>query len=170
MQKIQKKDRHFKAPRKRLAKIALSDGRRIKLYLYKDADDLPKNFGNIKITGIDGREHKLSDMLEKGPISALTDMNIGSRTSYDGMWFRDWKEGATTKETVTNMITANLGPSVSIGSNMLSGVDDFGNGKLGRGAEKFAPAFFKAPLVAARLHSPVRLSAEQTISGLSTPA
>ncbi len=112
---------------------------------------LPKYFGNTVIPGLDGRDHKLSDVLEKGPASVLTDMNIGSRTSYDGMWFRDWKQGATFKETTINMLAANLGPSISVGGNMLSGVDDLADGKIQRGLEKFAPAFFKAPLVASRL-------------------
>lgn len=112
---------------------------------------LPKNFGDIVIPGLDGRKHKLNEVLEKGPVSALTDMNIGSRTSYDGLWFREAKMGATTKETVLNFLAANLGPSISVGGNALSGIDDLGNGKIQRGLEKLAPAFFKAPLVAVRL-------------------
>jgi len=112
---------------------------------------LPETFGHIVIPGLDGRDHWLSEVLEKGPASVLTDMNIGSRTSYDGLWFREAKIGATTKETVLNFLAANLGPSISVGSNALSAIDDFGNGKIQRGLEKIAPAFFKAPLVAARL-------------------
>jgi hypothetical protein len=111
---------------------------------------LKKNFGQIKIPGLDGRDHSLDTILEKGPVSALTDINIGSRTSYDGLWVRDWKQGANTKETMLNFLAANLGPGVSIGGNMLSGIDDFADGKIQRGLEKFAPAFFKAPLVAVR--------------------
>jgi hypothetical protein len=112
---------------------------------------LPRNFGHIEIPGLDGRRHRLNEVLEKGPVSALTDMNIGSRTSYDGLWFREAKMGATTKETVLNFLAANLGPSISVGGNALSAIDDFGDGKIQRGLEKIAPAFFKAPLVAARL-------------------
>jgi hypothetical protein len=108
-------------------------------------------FGHIEIPGLDGRDHSLNEILEKGPASVLTDMNIGSRTSYDGLWFREAKMGATTKETVLNFLAANLGPSISVGGNALSAIDDFGNGKIQRGLEKIAPAFFKAPLVAARL-------------------
>jgi hypothetical protein len=112
---------------------------------------LPETFGHIVIPGLDGRDHWLSEVLEKGPASVLTDMNIGSRTSYDGLWFREAKMGATTKETVLNFLAANLGPSISVGSNALSAIDDFGDGKIQRGLEKIAPAFFKSPLVAARL-------------------
>ena len=112
---------------------------------------LHDTFGHIEIPGLDGRDHSLNEILEKGPASVLTDMNIGSRTSYDGLWFREAKMSDTTKETVLNFLAANLGPSISVGGNALSGIDDLGNGKIQRGLEKLAPAFFKAPLVAARL-------------------
>ena len=114
---------------------------------------LPQHFGNIQITGLDGQKHGLNELLEKGPISALTDMNIGSRTSFDGLWFRDAKQGKTNLETVQNIILANLGPGVSTGVNMVGAVDDFNNGQIERGLEKLVPAIFKGPLVASRLAS-----------------
>jgi hypothetical protein len=113
---------------------------------------LPKYFGNNTVTGLDGRQHRLSDMLEKGPISALTDINIGSRTSFDGMWFREAKPGKTYLETAQNLILANMGPGVSTGVNMVGAVDDFSNGHIVRGLEKLVPAFFKGSLTAYRLN------------------
>jgi hypothetical protein len=115
---------------------------------------LRDTFGHIPFPGLDGRDHSLNEVLEKGPASVLTDMNFGSRTQYEGLWFRGSKLGPTgffDKETVLNLLAANLGPGFSIGSTMLDGVQDIANGKIQRGLEKFAPAFFKAPLVAARL-------------------
>ena len=112
---------------------------------------LPKYFGDITIPGIDGRQHRLSEVLEKGPISALTDINIGSRTSFDGMWWREAKPGKTYLESAQNIILANLGPGVSTGINMIGAVDDFSNGKIQRGLEKLVPAFFRGSFVAARL-------------------
>jgi hypothetical protein len=112
---------------------------------------LPKHFGHIKITGLDGNEHRLSDVLEKGPISMLTDINIGSRTSFDGIWFREAKPGKNVQETVQNYITENLGPGVSVGLNMVGAIDDFNDGKIQRGLEKLAPAFFKGPITSVRL-------------------
>lgn len=114
-------------------------------------DFLPNHFGNITVKGVDGRQHRLSDMLEKGPISALTDINIGSRTSFDGMWFRAAKPGKTYLETAQNFILANMGPGVSTGVNMVGAVDDFNNGHITRGLEKLVPAFFKGSLTAFRL-------------------
>ena len=114
-------------------------------------DFLPSQFGNNTVTGLDGRQHRLSDMLEKGPISALTDINIGSRTSFDGMWFRDAKPGKTYLESAQNLILANMGPGVSTGVNMVGAVDDFSNGRIIRGLEKLVPAFFRGSLTAYRL-------------------
>lgn len=112
---------------------------------------LPKHFGHIEITGLDGKKHRLSEILEKGPISVLSDINIGSRTSFDGIWFREAKPGKNWQETIENYIKENLGPGVSTGLNMVGAIDDFNEGKLLRGAEKLVPAFFKGPLTSYRL-------------------
>lgn len=114
-------------------------------------DWLPEHFGQVTIPGLDGRQHRLSDVLEKGPISALTDINIGSRTSFDGLWFRAAKPGKNYLETAQNYILANLGPGVSTGVNMVGAIDDFIGGHIDRGLEKLVPAFFKGSLVANRM-------------------
>lgn len=107
---------------------------------------LPQLFGDAKINGV-----PLSTIVEKGPISALADWNIGSHTSFDGMWFREAKPGKTALETVQNTILANLGPGASTGLNMVGALDDFSSGHIERGIEKLVPAIFKNPLVAYRL-------------------
>jgi hypothetical protein len=112
---------------------------------------LPKYFGEITMPGLDGRQHSLAEVLEKGPISVLTDINFSSRTSFDGMWWREAKPGKTFVETAQNIILSNLGPGVSTGFNMAGAVDDFSNGKIQRGLEKLVPAFFRGSLVATRL-------------------
>jgi hypothetical protein len=112
---------------------------------------LPENFGHIEITGLDGRKHRLSELLEKGPISALTDINIGSRTSFDGMWFRDPNPGRTWKETAVNILSTNLGPGVSTGLNLTGAIDDFSKGEVLRGLEKSVPALFRTPITAYRI-------------------
>jgi len=111
---------------------------------------LPEQFGEIKMPGIDGKEYKLSTVLEKGLVSVLTDVNVGSRTSFNNMWFRSAPEGKDWKETAFNIAEANLGPSVSAGGNFISGVEDVWDGKIRRGLEKMVPAFFKGSIVASR--------------------
>jgi hypothetical protein len=110
-----------------------------------------ENFGHIEITGLDGRPHRLNELLEKGPISALTDMNIGSRTSFDGMWFRDPNPGKNWTETAINIATSNLGPGVSTGLNLTRGVEDLSKGEILRGLEKLVPALFRTPIAAYRI-------------------
>jgi hypothetical protein len=111
---------------------------------------LPEHFGTIMVPGLDGRDHKFSAVLEKGPISVLTDINIGSRTSFNNMWFRSAPEGKDWKETAFNIAEANLGPGVSAGANFLSGVENLVDGKIQRGLEGIAPALFRGGLTAIR--------------------
>ena len=114
---------------------------------------LPDTFGHIKVPNASGREIPLNTVLERGPISALTDMNFGSKTSHDitSLWFRDAKPGATWAETAQNMLIANLGPSVSTSVNFIGGMQDIYEGKVARGMEKLSPAFVKGFPMAYRL-------------------
>jgi hypothetical protein len=95
---------------------------------------------------------KYAEMLEKGPISAISGLNIGSRTSMDGMWIREsGKVSKTDAEAVQNFLIANLGPGVSKGLDIVGGLDDFNNGHTLRALERMVPALFKNPIVAYRL-------------------
>jgi hypothetical protein len=85
-----------------------------------------------------------------GPVSALTDVNIGSRTSFDNLWFRGGQPSKTNAEAFSNFLLANLGPAISGLLGQASALDDFENGHIERGIEKLLPAFFKNPLVATR--------------------
>jgi hypothetical protein len=91
-----------------------------------------------------------ADMLYSGPISSATDINIGSKTSFDNLWFRGGKPAKTAQEAFNNFALANIGPAVSGILGQAGAIDDFENGHIERGLEKMLPAFFKNPLVAAR--------------------
>ena len=91
-----------------------------------------------------------ADMLYSGPISSATDINIGSKTSFDNLWFRGGKPAKTNQEAFNNFVLANIGPAVSGIIGQAGAFDDFENGHIERGLEKMLPAFFKNPLVAAR--------------------
>ena len=117
---------------------------------------LPEWFGPLRYqttTGLDGKEHPLSSILERGAVSELTDINVGSRTSYDGMVWRGGKRGDTIPETVNNFILANLGPAFSTLSQGPESAEDYKKGNTKRSAEKLAPAMFKGSLTAERLSS-----------------
>ena len=91
-----------------------------------------------------------ADMLYSGPISSITDINIGSKTSFDNLWFRGGKPAKTNQEAFNNFVLANIGPAVSGIIGQAGAFDDFENGHIERGLEKMLPAFFKNPLVGAR--------------------
>ena len=115
--------------------------------VYQNADlrfrrFLEENFGAVT-----------ADMLYSGPISSITDINIGSKTSFDNLWFRGGKPAKTNQEAFNNFVLANIGPAVSGIIGQAGALDDFENGHIERGLEKMLPAFFKNPLVAGRLAS-----------------
>lgn len=104
---------------------------------------MKENFGQPTV-GFDGRKHRLGDILVNGPVSELTDLNIGSRTSMDlySMWFRDSIKGDTTKETVFNFLLGNVAGG-SLVAGFSDGYDDFNNGDITRGLKKMLPAAFR---------------------------
>lgn len=105
---------------------------------------MKEKFGDPMV-GIDGRPHRLGDLLVNGPISELADMNIGSRTSMDlyGMWFRDVIEGDSGWGTFTNFIASNVA-GVSLIKNFFDAKDDLENGDMDRALQKMFPAFFRS--------------------------
>ena len=109
-----------------------------------------RNFGEPTVEGPDGKMHSLAGMLEFGPVSELTDMNIGSRTSFDDLWFREGAPAETTDEYVMNALAANV-PPVSMILNTARAYDDFKGGHVLRGLSKLAPAFFGGPIRSAIL-------------------
>lgn len=111
---------------------------------------LPKYFGDIKIPGAGSADYPLSSILEKGPISVLTDLNFGSRTALDGIWFKTPKVGKDLQEDVKNWLEAFLPAGVSAASNIVKGITSINDGKIGQGMTELLPAFFANPVKATR--------------------
>jgi hypothetical protein len=95
----------------------------------------------------------LSRGVEMGPISAYTDLNVGTSTSLDGLWFRSDAPAETSREAFMNFVFSFTGPIGSVGANFAGAFDDFEKGQFNRGLEKFAPAWLKGGLSAMRLKS-----------------
>jgi anti-anti-sigma regulatory factor len=94
----------------------------------------------------------LARVVEAGPLSALTDMNIGASTSLDGMWFRNDSPQAGYEEQVKDfMYETMFGPFGSLGSNIARGVEDLERGNYLRAMENFLPAMFRNVAKAERL-------------------
>jgi hypothetical protein len=100
--------------------------------------------------------------VKMGPISAVTDLNIGASTSLDGLWFRDDTPAETSKAAFQEMAFNSItGPFGSMGQQIASAFDDFNNGQFNRGGEKLLPAFFRGGAKALR----VGTEGEQTRQG-----
>lgn len=110
---------------------------------------LPSVFGEITIPGLDGKQRTLSSILMNGPISELSDVNIGSRTTFDGLWFRSGTPGDTPYETFTNTVLENIA-GVSWGKNFIDAYGEWQKGEIMRGVEKILPAGIKGAAVAYR--------------------
>ena len=90
--------------------------------------------------------------IEMGPISALTDWNIGSSVTLDHLWFQDRVPSDDMKSAFQYFLFDTFGgPLGAMGSQLAGGVQDMNEGNFDRGWEKFAPALFRGPLKALRV-------------------
>lgn len=92
----------------------------------------------------------LSDVLVHGPIAALTDTDLASRTSLDikNMWFREAISGDSAGSTLMASAIANIA-GLSMVSQWIKGAEDMANGDITTGLKKMLPAFFRSPFAAA---------------------
>lgn len=89
-----------------------------------------------------------ADMLQRGvemgPISAITDLNIGASTSLDGLMFRDHPPAKTSEDAfIQTAFRALTGPLGGMGTQIAGAFDDFNDGDFNRAVEKLLPAFFR---------------------------
>jgi len=106
---------------------------------------MPKYFGQNTFMG-----QSLADIGTVGLVPAVTGSNIGSRTSFDNMWFREGKPGQNWAETLQNNVLANIA-GASLVPNFVGAIQDFNEGNITRGLEKALPGFFKGAATAYRL-------------------
>jgi hypothetical protein len=101
---------------------------------------LQDKFGTPEASDID-----LADILINGPIAALTNTELASRTSLDlkNMWFREGMGGDNTANSIINALTANVA-GASMAVSLARGVDDLREGNIESGLKKIAPAFFRS--------------------------
>jgi hypothetical protein len=109
---------------------------------------LPTYFGpGSSIAKAMGLTDEQADMLQRGvkmgPISAITNINLGGSTSLDGMWFPDKPPAETAEQAFKDFVFSMLGPFGSMGEQIMGAFDEFNNGQVIRGVEKMLPAFFR---------------------------
>jgi hypothetical protein len=115
---------------------------------------MQEQLGDTKIAG-----KSLADLAERGPVNAITGLDISSRTSLNNIWFRDTKETATVRDSAEEMALASAGPSVNMILSWAEAYEAFMQGDYGKGVKKMAPAGFRYALNAY----------EQATKGAETP-
>jgi hypothetical protein len=81
--------------------------------------------------------------IEKGPVSALTNMDIASSTSLNNLWFRDTKFDPSMANQFNDFIINAAGPGAGLIQDSLKAYDDFRTGHFNEGVIKLLPAFGK---------------------------
>jgi hypothetical protein len=99
---------------------------------------MPKQLGETEIGGM-----KLSAILERGPVNALTGLDISGRTSLNNLWLRDTKEAKTIKEEVMNMMLEKSGAGVNMMVSYAEGLSALMHGDTQKGVKKLLPAGFR---------------------------
>jgi hypothetical protein len=116
---------------------------------YFGPDSSLANFFNLT----EEQAQTLARGVEMGPISAYTDLNVGTSTSLDGLWFRSDAPAETSREAFINFAFSFTGPIGSVGANFAGAYDDWNKGQVSRAFEKLSPAWLKGGLTAMRLKS-----------------
>jgi len=99
---------------------------------------LPEVLGDYKING-----KSLSDIVERGPLNALTGWDLSSRTQLNDLWFRDVKETKTAREELQAYAIEKAGPGVNMVLNLADSYEAFRNGDYQKGVEKMSPALIR---------------------------
>ena len=120
---------------------------------------LPEYFGPdsdlANDLGLDKEQAQdLTRAVKMGPISAATNLNLGSSVGLDGLFFRDDTPVDTNEEALRSLwYTLSLGATGSVLRNFLRGGDYMMKGEWQRAAENLTPAPVRNALVAKRLGS-----------------
>jgi hypothetical protein len=120
---------------------------------------LPEYFGPgsdlANDLGLDDEQAKLlTRAVKMGPVSAITNMNIGSSVGLDGLFFRDDTPVDSNEEALRSLAyTLTFGATGSVVRNLVRGADYAAKGEGWRAAENLAPAPLRNALMAKRLGS-----------------
>ena len=93
---------------------------------------LPKYFGD-----------DFARIIQKGPISAISGIDVASSTSLDNLWFRDTQDDKSLLTDFRNQVIGALGPSAGLAENFVKAYEDWKNGHVSQAIEKAVPGLFK---------------------------
>ena len=108
---------------------------------------LPEKLGHITLGGT-----KLSDLVDRGAINALTGADIAGRIGTNDLFGASSRETKNARDTaIAFMLDHVTGPSVSLGLSIADAYDAYALGDYQKMQEKLAPAAIRNLLVANRL-------------------
>jgi hypothetical protein len=107
---------------------------------------LQDKLGHIKVG-----DTNLADLLDSGPLNAITGSAIAERIGVNDLWGRDTKEAKTNREGMLAYITDKMGPSVSLGLSVADAFDAFAVGDDVKAWDKLSPAAIRNIRYAMRL-------------------
>jgi len=99
---------------------------------------LEEQLGGVRIGG-----KKLSDIVERGVVNALTGLDISGRTSLNNLWVREQKEVKGVKDEIMNLALEKAGPGVNMFVSWAEGIEAFYRGDLDKGVRKVTPAGYR---------------------------
>jgi hypothetical protein len=106
---------------------------------------LPEFCGDATIMGM-----KLSELIDSGVLNTATGLDVASGISLNNLWFHDTPDANRWKDGFDNLLISMMGPGVSVGRQVVAGIDDWNKGEFLKGTEKLSPAFFRGTVTAIR--------------------
>ena len=104
---------------------------------------LPEQLGDVKVGGV-----PVSDLIDRGPLNAMTGYDIASRVGLNDLWGRDSKETKTSRESAVAFLLDNFGgPTASLLLGFADAYDAYAMGDYQKMQEKLAPAAIRNLLV-----------------------
>jgi hypothetical protein len=105
---------------------------------------LPEKLGDVTIGGV-----PVSDIVDRGPLNAITGYDIGSRIGLNDLWGRDSKETKTSRESaIAFMLDHFGGPTASLLLGFADAYDAYAMGDYQKMLEKMLPAAVRNLVVA----------------------
>jgi hypothetical protein len=105
---------------------------------------LPEKLGDVTLGGV-----PVSDIVDRGPLNAITGYDIGSRIGLNDLWGRDSKETKTSRESaIAFMLDHFGGPTASLLLGFADAYDAYALGDYQKMLEKMLPAAARNLVVA----------------------
>jgi hypothetical protein len=105
---------------------------------------LPEQLGDVKVGGV-----PVSDLIDRGPLNAITGYDIASRIGLNDLWGRDSKETKTSRDSaIAFMLDHFAGPTASLALSFADAYDAYALGDYQKMREKLAPAAVRNLMVA----------------------